>query len=198
MSLQIHDFHTTSTLVKRNIPYTINDDFNTYSSGTTWVTKRGSPAVGINAARQSLSLLSGGRVAVESVGNMPSNFEMEMVLQSNNWWSIYWKMADVTSWDTYNGPVFSNGRMLYNSFTLDLMEVKTTKDSVSAIPANTWTKFKIRDVNNVVTVFMNDVQVLNYTMSPSSATAGDRIYIQNREMTGNFLYIDYIKVKEVA
>ena len=200
MSIRFQQFNSGGVSIRPNAKYTINDDFNTYVSGTTWTTKRGSPAVGSWNGAQALNLQAGGRVAIQSVNDLPTNFELTASVLSNNWFTFFWKMANVTSWDSYGGPSFTSGRTLYNTYNLELHEKNSGADNVRADMGvrdfSSWNTIVIRDVANVVTIVLNGTQVAKYTMSPSSI-GGNKLYIQNREISGNFVMMDYLKVKEL-
>ena len=200
MSIQINHLNVQNTSIRPKAKYIIDDDFNTYVSGTTWTTKRGTPTVGSWYGAQAINLQAGGRVAIQSVADLSTDFELTTLARANGWFTFFWKMANVTSWDSYGGPSFTSGRTLYNTYNLELHEKNSGADNVRANMGvrdfSSWNTIVIRDVANEVTIVLNGTQVAKYTMSPSSI-GGNKLYIQNREISGNFIMMDYLKVKEL-
>jgi hypothetical protein len=200
MSIQINHLNVQNTSIRPKAKYIIDDDFNTYVSGTTWTTKRGTPTVGSWYGAQAINLQAGGRVAIQSVADLPADFELTTSVRSNNWFTFFWKMANVTSWDSYGGPSFTSGRSLYNSYNLTLYEKISYTDNprvdMGVRDFSSWNTIVIRDVANVVTIVLNGTQIAQYTMS-SSSIGGNKLYIQNREISDTFVMMDYLKVKEL-
>jgi hypothetical protein len=200
MSIQINHLNVQNTSIRPKAKYIIDDDFNTYVSGTTWTTKRGTPTVGSWYGAQAINLQAGGRVAIQSVADLPTDFELTTSVRSNNSFTFFWKMANVTTWDGYNSPWFTTGRYLVNDYTMHLNERISGADSsrvdTGAHDFSSWNTIVIRDVANTVTILLNGTQIAQYTMS-SSSIGGNKLYIQNREISDTFVMMDYLKVKEL-
>lgn len=207
MSLNINNFHSGDATIAKPTYY-INDSFETYQSGSVWLsgnTQNNTTTAGTYFSAQALALCTTANFSpaeIQSVAKVPNNFTMKlrMVVQSSM--AICWDLPRVTSYDSYGGPVTSFSRYLTIGGSGCYLYYKVNGTSYTSAGAdhdgkwkNQWRDVVISQNNNIVTVTVDGVQLMAGAMQ-WNADGGDYVVISTGCWAGHDVYIDSIQVMD--